>query len=189
MEIIKTKYKSEFFNFEKQKENIRRLWNIPEQTAKLLYQLIIAKSPQNILEIGTSNGYSTFWISLAATKCNAKITSIEVDEKRYQMAKKNLINRKNISQILGKAEEIIPTLNVKFDFIFIDAGKIDYLNYLQLLEIKLNNGAFIVADNIISHQETVKKYLDYINSNSNYESATYDIDSGLEISIYSAHKE
>ena len=93
-----------------------------------------------------------------------------------------------MSLLLGKAEDIIPNLNTQFDFVFIDAGKIDYINYLKLLETKLNDRAIIIADNVISHATTVKKYLDYTNSNSSYASTIIDIDSGLEISIFSQRR-
>ena len=94
MERIIQKYKKELERFEKQKQSSESFWNIREQTAKFLYSFIKAKSPENILEIGTSNGYSTFWLSLAAE--NAFVDTIEADESRFELAKKNLKSRKNI---------------------------------------------------------------------------------------------
>ena len=82
------------------------------------------------------------------------------------------------------AEEIIPKLRQKFDFVFIDANKPDYIVYLKLLEDKLENNALIIADNIFSHQESVKEYLDFIRGNPLFETMTLEIDSGLEISVF-----
>ena len=164
MERIKKQYKYELARFEIQKNNIRRLWNIPQETAELLYTFVKIKAPKHILEIGTSNGFSTFWLSLAAETCGAVVDTIEVDEDRFKLAKENLANRKNVVQRLGKAELIIPELSCKYDLIFIDGGKINYIDYIKLLLNKMNNNAIIVSDNVISHQDTVQEYLDYIES-------------------------
>ncbi len=184
MERIKEKYKQELAKFEIQKNEIKRLWNIPQETAELLYTFIKIKVPKHILEIGTSNGFSTFWLSLAAETCNAVIDTIEVDEERFKLAKKNLVNRENIIQYFGKAELIIPKLTIKYDFVFIDAGKINYFDYIKLLQNKLDNNAIIIADNVISHKNTVTEYLDFIESNELFDSVTLNIDSGLNVAIY-----
>ena len=63
MERIKAKYKHDLAKFKAQKNEIKRLWNIPQETAELLYTFIKIKAPEHILEIGTSNGFSTFWLS------------------------------------------------------------------------------------------------------------------------------
>ena len=184
MNNIKEIYHVELANFEAQKQNIRRLWNIPQETAELLYTFIKIKAPKHILEIGTSNGFSTFWLSLAAETCGAVVDTIEVDEDRFKLAEKNLVNRENIIHYFGKAELIIPKLTNKYDFVFIDAGKINYIDYIKLLINKLNNNAVIIADNVISHKDTVTEYLDFIESSELFDSVTLSIDSGLNVAIY-----
>ncbi len=184
MERIKTEFKTEFARFAVQKKNIRRLWNISENCAELLYLLVLMKKPERILELGTSNGYSTFWLSLAAEKIGAEIISIEVDESRYELARQNLKNRSNVKLIKGRAEDVILNLKEEFDFVFIDAGKINYIDYLQLLLDKLKDNAIITADNVISHHHSVKEYLDFIKSDSRFDSMTLPLDAGLEMSVF-----
>ncbi|RLC53338.1 MAG: hypothetical protein DRI23_00535 [Candidatus Cloacimonadota bacterium] len=184
MERLKKKYKNELTEFAKQKDTIRRLWNISENTAELLYLLVLMKNPKQILEIGTSNGYSTFWLSLAAEKCNSSVTSIEIDTNRFNLAKENLKKRHNIELINKKAEYAIPNFTDKFDFVFIDAGKINYIDYIKLLQNKLNDNAVIIADNVTSHSHTVEEYLSYVKSSVNYNSMTLPFEAGLEITIY-----
>ncbi len=184
MKRIKERYYHKLLEFKEQKNSIRRLWNIEEKTAEFLYFTILIKKPSKILEIGTSNGYSTFWLSLAAEKINSKVQTIEVDEKRFQMAKKNLNERTNIEMLFGKAEEIIPKLSDEIDFVFIDAGKIGYINYLQKLLPKLANNALILADNVTSHQKTVTEYLKTVKNNQMFQSMTLPIEDGIEITIF-----
>jgi len=182
MEKLIETFREELETFAAQKRKIRRLWNIGEETANLLYFFVKAKNPQNILEIGTSNGFSTFWLSVAAE--SAVIDTIEVDESRFLLAKENLKSRKNIVIHFGLAEKIIPNLDKKYDLVFIDAGKIDYINYLKLLLKKLNNDALIIADNVISHHETVREYLTFVKNHRDFTTFTLSVESGLEISIY-----
>ncbi len=184
MEKLIKRYEEDFSHFEKQRAEIRRLWNISVETGKFIYQQILNYQPKKIVEIGTSNGYSTFWISLAAEKINADFITIEVDEKRQKMALENLKKRKNITFLLGKAEDIIPKLESEIDFVFIDAGKIGYINYLKLLLPILNKSAYLLADNVISHQNTVREYLDFVQKDSRFLTMTLPIGSGLESTIY-----
>jgi predicted O-methyltransferase YrrM len=187
MEKLKQTFAAEFKQFQIQKNTIRRLWNIDEQTAEFLYISVLLKCPQIILEIGTSNGYSAFWLSLAAEQNNAIVHTIESDQTRFELAGNNLHKRPNIIQYFGLAEEILPTLNFNFDYVFIDAGKINYLDYLKLILPKLNNLAIIIADNVTSHFETVKEYLDFVRNYPQLESVELKIGNGLEISVY--HKQ
>lgn len=179
------KYSSVITRFEKQREKIHRLWNIDALTAEFLFKLIIDFAPRRILEIGTSNGYSTFWLANAANCSDAIVETIEVDQARYDLSKNNLQNFDNIIQHLGLAENIIPTINHKYDLIFIDAGKIGYIKYIQAILPKLTDQALIIADNVISHQKTVQEYLDYIDSNQHFENRLINIGTGLMISNYS----
>jgi len=179
-EIFKTKLKK----FTEQKKINRRLWNISDETAEILFKLVLLNKPRHILEIGTSNGYSTFWLSLAAERTGSIIHTIEVDEVRFRMACENLSERQNVNLIYGLAEEEIPKIDQKFDFVFIDGGKIGYINYIRLLENKLEPKAVIIADNVISHKDTVRDYLDFMQENELFETETIDIGSGLEISKY-----
>ena len=184
MKSIKKNFKNELAEFANQKNAMNRLWNISENTAELLYLLVLMKNPQKILEIGTSNGYSTFWLSLAAEKCNASVSSIEIDASRFNLAKENLKSRHNIKLINQKAEHAIPNLTDKFDFVFIDAGKINYIDYIKLLKNKLSHRAVIIADNVTSHSQTVEEYLSYVKSSVNFSSMTLPFEAGLEITIY-----
>lgn len=156
-------------------ESSPKFSNISANTGKFIYSLAESLGAKNILEIGTSNGYSTQW--LAQTK--VKVTTIEIREDRFSEAKKNLKEFKNVTLLFGDALKIISTLKGKFDFVFLDATKRQNLQYLKLLLPKLEENCVIVADNVIDQKEKVKEYVDFVKKN--YKSNTLNIGKGLEI--------
>ena len=182
--MIEKKYPDILKRFIKQKREKQRLWNISDETACFLYHEILLKKPKRILEIGTSNGYSTFWLSVAAEKIAAKIDSIEIDEDRHGLAVSNLKTRKNIFLHLAKAEDLLPQFRNQFDFVFIDAGKVNYIDYLKLLSKKLKPDSLIIADNVISHKESVQDYLTFVKENKKFITFTLEIGDGLEITKF-----
>jgi len=147
------------------------MFNVSRETGEFLNQLVKKYKPKNILEIGTSNGYSTIWLGLAAKEVNAEITTIEKDKEKIKLAKQNFKKANlDINIIQGDALEQIPKLNQKFDFVFIDALKKDYLKYLK--SINLSKRAIITAHNVVSHKNKMLDYLDFVRNN--YESRTYE---------------
>ena len=184
MEKLKKEHKKEIKEFVNQKRLIRRLWNIDEELSELIFMLILCRKPEFILEIGTSNGYSTFWLSLAAEEIKGVVHTIEVDKKRYELACDNLINRKNVILHHAKAEVILPEFDHSIDFLFIDAGKPGYIDYLKLVEEKLSDSAIIVADNIVSHPETTASFREYLKDSDSYISTILNYKSGLQIAYY-----
>lgn len=160
-------------------------WNISKETGQFLFDLIIEKKPEVIVEIGASNGYSTIWLALAARKINAKVITFEfVPEKVRDLVanlqKANLI--KYVQIIPDDANKRLGELKEKVGFVFLDGRKNEYLQQLKLLEPKLNSNAVIVADNVISHKHVLEDYLYYVTTESKYKSELKDIGTGLEIS-------
>ncbi len=154
------------------------MFNIPRETAEFIFRLLKGRDPYRVLEIGTSNGYSTCWIGLACP--DAKITTIEKDPKKIKLAQENFkkFKLRNIEILEGDALEVLHKLKDKFDFVFIDGTKSEYVEYLKALNKKLNKNAIIVADNIYSHD-----IADYVEmANARYNSRTLDIGTGLEVS-------
>lgn len=160
-------------------------FNIPASTGKFFYNLLLISKSKNILEIGTSNGYSTIWLSEAAKHNNGKITTIEISEFKVKMAKENFKRSKlnNIKIIHGDAIKEIPKLNQKYDFMFIDAIKRYYIDYLRLAEKNLKKGSIIVADNAVIFKDKMKNYLNYVEKGKNYSSVLVPIGTGVEFSV------
>jgi len=152
---------------------------LEKDSAKLLYLLAKIKKVKNALEIGTGIGYSTMYLSLSCKK----VVSIDKDERNLDIARKliNKNNLKNIKIIEGDVLIEIPKLKDKFDLLFIDGTKGEYLKYLKLALPKLNKNALIIADNTVSHKEKMKDFLDYVNKN--FESIELNIGSGMSLSV------
>mgnify|MGYP000979265847 CR=1 FL=1 len=109
------------------------------------------KNIKNILEVGTATGYSGIIMSEEIQDRNGNLTTIEIDEDRFKIAKSNFekANLKNIEQILGDATEEIEKLNKNYDFIFIDASKGQYLKFFEMSYELLNENGIIFIDNLM----------------------------------------
>jgi predicted O-methyltransferase YrrM len=162
-------------------------WNISRETGQFLNKLILKKKPEVIVEVGSSNGYSTIWLAEAASRVGAKIITYEFVPEKVRDLVSNLQKAgliKYVQIIPDDANKRLIELAEKVDFVFLDGRKNEYLQQLKLIESKLNRGALIVADNIISHKHVLADYLYYVNNEKKYQSELKDIGTGLEISNY-----
>lgn len=108
-------------------------------------------NPKNILEIGTYTGYATLCLAEGLAK-GGTIDTLDNNEELYDFQRKYFDQSQWATQIhqhLGDALEIIPTLKKKFDLVFIDADKENYINYFQLIVSMMNTGGIILSDNVL----------------------------------------
>ncbi|QES87894.1 O-methyltransferase [Rhizosphaericola mali] len=109
--------------------------------------------PQNILEIGTFTGYSALCLAEGLTE-NGHLHTIEIREEDAKLSKQNISKSALANKITvhcGNALDIIPTLNVQWDIVFIDADKVSYQSYYDLLIDRLSDNGCILADNVLFH--------------------------------------
>ena len=139
---------------------------------------------KSALEIGTSNGYSGLWISKALKQTGGKLTTIEYYEKRQSVAIENF--RKCgvldiVRPLQGSACEILQGLaeDEKFDFVFIDANKREYVEYFNLVKPHLIEKALIVADNITSHAEKVQTFIDAVDADDEFQYEIVEVPGGI----------
>jgi caffeoyl-CoA O-methyltransferase len=107
--------------------------------------------PVNILEIGTYTGYSALCLCEGMQE-NGQLHTIDIKEELVDFQRKHFDKSpwgKQIIQHLGEAVDIIPNLDLKFDLVFIDADKENYLNYFELILPKMNKGGIILSDNVL----------------------------------------
>lgn len=157
-------------------------WNVSRATANFLSMLIKISGAKNVLELGTSNGYSGIWLAEALKQNDGHLTTVEFWDNRLQIAQENF-EKCNLSDLittkLGSATEVIKMLNDEYDMIFIDANKSEYIKYFNLLHPMLKKGGIIAADNVTSHSEKVKPFIDAINDHPDYQVETLDLPAGL----------
>ncbi len=156
---------------------------------KIISDIIRDYKPKKILEIGSLYGYSAILIANVMSGYDddddIKVVTIEIDKNNGDIAKGNikdaeLLNR--IELITGDALEVIPKLGYKFDLLFLDAAKDQYLQYLKLSEEAniIKNDAIIIADNVGISKNEMIDYLEYVRNSGKYKSKT--IETTLEYS-------
>ena len=174
--------------------------NIPilrPQTALLLAQKVKEAKPNKILEIGTAVGYSGI---IMLTECDAKLVTIEKDDNSAKIARDNFDyvgygDRVNI--LCGDAINFLPDIKEKFDFIFLDGPKGQYVKYLPYLASMLNVDGTLFSDNVLyrgmvngkipvdKKKKTLVKnlrlFLEELSLNDGFESQTLDIEDGVSI--------
>ncbi len=159
--------------FLKRFKNKWRDMNIPESDGKVLYDLIIKHDYKRALEIGTSTGHSAIWIAWALSKTGGKLITVEIDEDRYKSALSNFEEAgvsKYIDARLADAHKLVPKLKGPFDFVFSDADKGWYKNYLIAVLPKLEKGGCFTAHNVLwKSDRNIQGFLEYLKSLPNME--------------------
>ena len=115
--------------------------------------------PQHILEIGTYTGYSALCL-MEGIQENGSLHTIDKNEELYDLQRKYFDKSgwgTRMHQHVGKALEIIPQLEEKFDLVFIDADKRNYLNYFEIILPKMNKGGIILSDNVLWSGKVVEE--------------------------------
>ena len=139
-----------------QADRLARFRNVEPETAELLGILIRAKRAQRILELGTSNGYSTLWLADAAEAAGGVVTSVELDAQRTEMADANL-ERAGLHADLrtaDAAEVLAVSSDGSWDLIFLDSERPAYVSYWpDLLRTVRSPGGLLVIDNVLSHED------------------------------------
>ena len=182
-------------------EEYAKEYNVPimlEDGIEFLCDYIKKNNIKRILEIGTAIGYSA--IKMASIDKDIKITTIERDKDRYSLALKNISDFKleeQINVILDDALNV--DLSDKYDLIFIDAAKGQYINFFEKFKTNLNNNGVIISDNLSFHGlvegdwstltrnvrglvRKIKNYKDFLDENKEFKTDYYDVGDGIGVS-------
>ncbi len=159
--------------------------NVPYNDGKVLYDLIVKNNYTSALEIGTSTGHSTTWIAWALSKTGGKLITIDIDERRINIARENL-KKAGLSEFVdfrrADAHALVKQLEGPFDFVFSDADKDWYRQYFIDIDPKLKVGGCFTAHNVRGSMRGIGEFLDHVRSQDNYET-TIDRTSRSGISI------
>jgi predicted O-methyltransferase YrrM len=173
-------------NDARETERPRRMLNITPDTGRLLWIVIRAAGASRILEVGTSNAFSTIWLADAARETGGRVTTLEMNPDKITLARENLAKAglaDRVEIIQGPAATTLRDLPGPFDFVFLDADRPSYLTYLELVVPKLVPGGLLVADNVVSHASELQDYLARVKSHPALFSVTVPVGNGEEISF------
>ena len=159
------------------------------ETAGLLNLMIRMTGARNIVEVGTSMGYTALWLGEAARATGGRVIGTEALEAKHVIAN-DYIFRAGLSDIvevrLGDAKASLAAIDGPIDLVFVDAWKNDYIDYFDLLLPKMRIGGAIVADNITfpeSNAEAMTEYTAHVRGNANVRSNLVPVGNGIEVSV------
>lgn len=159
----------------------RKMLNITHDTGVFLALLIKASKAKKVLEIGTSNGYSTLWLADAVGK-DGTVTTIEQAPHKRAMAEQNFQRaglRPRIQQIEDEAGRFIATRDAgEYDFIFLDSDRGQYADWWPSLQRILADGHLMVVDNAISHAHQMEDFNRLVTASDGYLSSLSPIGKG-----------
>jgi predicted O-methyltransferase YrrM len=162
--------------------------NVPAVDGQTLHDIIVTHKYTRALEIGTSTGHSGIWIAWALSKTGGKLITIDIDERRHRQALANF-EAAGVSAFidarLGDAHQLVPALPGPFDFVFSDADKDWYTNYLVAVLPKLDVGGCYATHNVSAgrgRRGGADGYLQYLLSLPNLETKIDSRGAGMAIS-------
>ncbi len=164
----------------------QRSRQVARTTGQFLFAYVAPQTDCEILEIGGSRGYSTIWLAAGARHLGGRVLSLEHDPAKCEAWRRN-VEEAGLTEwaelVEGDAFETLPGIDDVFDVVFLDAEKDDYERLFQLARTKLEPGALVIADNVLSHADPLAQYSAARQADTTLESVTLPLDRGLELSV------
>ena len=155
-------------------------------TGRFLFGLAAAQAGIEVLEIGASRGYSAIWLAAGARLLGGRLLSLEHDPLRCEAWRANVAAaglEEWAELVEGDAFATLRATEDTFDLVFLDAEKDDYEALFALARPLLEPGGLVVADNVLSHAETLAAYSAARQADPTLSSVTVSLDNGLELSV------
>jgi predicted O-methyltransferase YrrM len=159
---------------------------VERTTGQFLFALVSPQWDCEVLEIGGSRGYSSIWLAAGVRYLGGHVTSTENDPAKIAAWRENIADaglEEWVDLVEGDALETLQKIEDVFDVVFLDAEKEDYERLFELARTKVEPGALIVADNVLSHEDTLGAYSRARQEDPTLESVTVPLDRGLELTV------
>ena len=159
--------------------------NIAPENGQFLSILIRSINARNVLEVGTSNGYSTIWLAAALKETGGRLITLEFDPTRAAEAEAHLqeAGLDGIVEVrVGNALDEIPKCDATFDLVFLDAEKSEYRRYLELVLPNIRPGGLIVADDTVTMRDEMPDYVEFVFNTPVLHSVDIPLDDGVILS-------
>jgi caffeoyl-CoA O-methyltransferase len=165
---------------------MQRSRQVTPTTGRFLFALAACQAGIAVLEIGASRGYSSIWLAAGVRLLGGQLTSLEHDPVKCGAWRANVADaglEEWAELVEGDAFEILGGTEDTFDLVFLDAEKDDYEALFALARPLLEPGGLVVADNVLSHVETLGAYSTARQADPTLSSVTVPLDRGLELSV------
>lgn len=163
----------------------QRARQVARTTGQFLFSFVAPQTDCEVLELGGSRGYSTIWLAAGVRYLGGRVLSLENDPAKVDAWRAN-VEEAGLSDwaelVPGDAFETLPAIDDVFDVVFLDAEKELYEPLFDAARDKLEPGAVVIADNVLSHEEVLGAYSRARQADPTLESVTIPLDRGLEIS-------
>jgi predicted O-methyltransferase YrrM len=159
---------------------------IPPTTGRFLFALAASQAGIEVLEIGGSRGYSSIWLAAGARVLGGRVVSLERDPVRCDTWRRNVADAgldEWAELVQGDARDTLAASQDTFDLVFLDADKDEYEDLFALALPLLEPGGLVVADNVLSHVDTLGSYSAARQADPTLSSVTVPLDNGLELSV------
>jgi predicted O-methyltransferase YrrM len=158
---------------------------VARTTGQFLFSFVAPQTDCEVLELGGSRGYSTIWLAAGVRYLGGRVLSLEADPAKVDAWRANVeeAGLDDVAELLpGDAFELLPQIDDVFDVVFLDAEKEQYEPLFELARPKLEPGAVVIADNVLSHEDVLGAYSRARQADPTLQSVTVPLDRGLEIS-------
>jgi len=163
-------------------ERPRKMLNITRDTGEFLAVLVRAAFARRVLEIGTSNGYSTLWLASAAQDIGGSVTTVEKSQYKIDLAAKNFARSGLASSIAQVHDDAVYLLersaDSAFDFIFLDSERPEYSGWWPHLRRVLRRGGLLVVDNATSHPAEIAPFVALVKADAEFITSLVPVGNG-----------
>jgi predicted O-methyltransferase YrrM len=172
---------------EQQPDRLDRFRNLEPESAELLAVIARAAAATRLLELGTSNGYSTLWLADAAEANGGRLVSIEIDPTRSELARR-VVDEAHLDEVVELRVEdagttLARSLDGAWDLIFLDAERPAYAGYLDDLVRTLAPRGLLVIDNVISHERDLVEFTAAISGRADLTQTVVAVGAGLRLAV------
>ena len=162
-----------------------RYFTLHPDTAELIHIMVQSAGCNRLVEVGVSHGYSTLWLAHAARLTGGTVTSLEINPKNIEFARRNLADAglsDAVDLVLGDARDTLSTLSGPIDFFLLDSWEDVYLECLELIVPLLRPGGLLVADNVTAGTARTDAFVQALHDHQDIETINVPIGRNIQVS-------
>src|SRR5262247_830603 len=171
-------------------ERPRRMLNITRDTGEFLSVLVQATAARRVLEIGTSNGYSTLWLANATRAMGGSVTTVELSDYKVGLARQNFSRSglaASITLVQDDAGRVLErAVDASFDLVFLDSERPEYSGWWPHLKRVLRPGGLLVVDNATSHPEQMAPFVALVSADAEFTTSLVPVGNGEFLAVKAA---